>query len=90
MKPGDFDYALPPGQIAQHPAPERDQARLMVLNRKAGSVEHRFFSDLPEYLHSGDILVVNETQVLPARLIGKKESGERWRSSWFAKEKAGR
>ncbi len=75
MKLADFDYTLPPRQIAQFPAAERDQARLMVLNRKSGSLEHRLFSDLPDYLRSGDVLVVNETKVLPARLMGRKESG---------------
>jgi S-adenosylmethionine:tRNA ribosyltransferase-isomerase len=75
MKLGDFDYHLPPGLIAQHPAAKRGDSRLMVLNRGRSSWTHRSFSHLPEYLKAGDALVVNDTQVLPARLIGKKGSG---------------
>jgi len=75
MKLSDFDYHLPPGLIAQHPAAKRGDSRLMVLNRARASWEHRSFSHLPEYLKAGDALVVNDTQVLPARLIGKKGSG---------------
>jgi S-adenosylmethionine:tRNA ribosyltransferase-isomerase len=75
MKLQDFDYRLPQRLIAQQPAPVRDQARMMVLDRRTGSMDHRRFSDLPEYLHREEILVINETKVLPARLIGRKESG---------------
>ncbi|MGV8082386.1 MAG: tRNA preQ1(34) S-adenosylmethionine ribosyltransferase-isomerase QueA [Coriobacteriia bacterium] len=69
----DFDYILPPELIAQTPAEPRDSCRLMVLHREGGTIEHRIFSDLPEYLRPGDLLVVNETRVLPARLHGVKE-----------------
>ena len=75
MKLSDFDYRLPPGLIAQRPPARRGDSRLMVLSRGTASWEHRFFSNLPEYLKPGDALVVNDTKVIPARLIGKKESG---------------
>lgn len=71
----DFDYHLPQRLIAQQPARQRDQSRLMVLDRQTGAIVHRPFFDLPDYLDPGDVLVVNETKVLPARLMGKKESG---------------
>jgi len=77
MRLQDFDYYLPRRLIAQQPLPERDRSRLMVLNRGSASVDHRLFSDLPEYLQPGDVLVINETRVWPARLMGKKESGGR-------------
>ncbi|MGD0624302.1 MAG: tRNA preQ1(34) S-adenosylmethionine ribosyltransferase-isomerase QueA [Thermodesulfobacteriota bacterium] len=75
MKLQDFDYPLPRRRIAQQPAPARDQARLMVLDRRTGSMDHRLFSDLPQYLEPADAVVINETKVLPARLLGKKPSG---------------
>lgn len=75
MKLKDFDYPLPPQLIAQHPPEKRGDSRLMVVNRKSGTLEHRIFSQLPEHLQPGDVLVVNDTKVLPARLIGRKESG---------------
>ena len=75
MRLGDFDYSLPPALIAQHPPDRRGSSRLLVLDRKAGSRAHRAFQDIPEYLNPGDVLVVNDTRVLPARLIGRKESG---------------
>jgi S-adenosylmethionine:tRNA ribosyltransferase-isomerase len=75
MKLSDFDYHLPSGLIAQHPPAKRGNSRLMVLDRGTASWEHRSFSHLPDYLKAGDALVVNDTKVFPARLIGKKESG---------------
>ena len=75
MNPHDFDYPLPPELIAQEPASPRDQSRLMVLNRERGTVLHDRFSNLPEYLRPGDTVVLNDTKVWPARLLGKKESG---------------
>ncbi len=75
MKLSDFDYSLPSILIAQVPPARRGNSRLMVLDRKKGSWEHRSFAHLPDYLTPGDILVVNDTKVLPARLIGRKESG---------------
>jgi S-adenosylmethionine:tRNA-ribosyltransferase-isomerase (queuine synthetase) len=75
MKLLDFDYFLPKNLIAQHPAPRRVQSRLMVLDRGSRIWEHCSFSDLPRYLKPGDVLVLNETKVLPARLIGEKRTG---------------
>ena len=71
----DFQYRLPRNLIAQYPSRERDQSRLMVVHRDTGSLEHRTFSDLAEYLNEGDVLVVNDTKVLKARLLGRKETG---------------
>lgn len=71
----DFWFDLPPEQIAQEPAEPRDAARLMVLGRQDGHIEHRVFHDLPDLLHAGDLLVVNNSKVLPARLIGSKGTG---------------
>lgn len=72
MKTADFDFALPPELIAQHPVAQRDASRLMVLDRKAQRVSHRTFSDIAEYLLPGDLLVVNNTRVIPARVMGRK------------------
>lgn len=71
----DFSYELPPELIAQVPSPERTSSRLMVLNRKTQQIEHRQFSDLPAYLTKGDLLVLNNTKVIPARIIARRESG---------------
>lgn len=74
-----FDYHLPDHLIAQHPAARRDAARLLVVRRATGAVEHRVFADLPELLAPGDLLVLNDTKVLPARLVGRREAtGGRW------------
>jgi S-adenosylmethionine:tRNA ribosyltransferase-isomerase len=70
-----FDYALPPGCIAQHPAPERDAARLLVLERASGHLAHCHVRDLPELLRPDDLLVVNATRVVPAKLRGTKATG---------------
>jgi len=75
MKPGEFRFDLPERLIAQEPAAERDLSRLMVLDRKTGRREHRVFRDLPELLARGDLLVVNDTRVRPARLLGRKPTG---------------
>lgn len=76
MKLSDFDYHLPPELIAQRALPQRDQSRLLVLNRYSGKISHRFFRDIVDYLNPGDCLVLNETRVIPARLRGiKKVSG---------------
>jgi S-adenosylmethionine:tRNA ribosyltransferase-isomerase len=72
MQLSDFDYHLPEELIAQHPAEVRDQSRLLVLDRTAGTVAHRRFYDLPSYLVPGDTLVFNDTRVIPARLVGTK------------------
>lgn len=75
MKLSDFDYNLPKELIAQFPLEERDAARLLVLDRKKGTIEHRVFKDVTDYLKSDDLLVLNDTRVLPARLSGKRNSG---------------
>ncbi len=76
MRLSDFDYHLPSELIAQQPASQRDASRLLVLHRQAGRLEHRRFSDLPEYLKAGDLLIVNDTKVIPARLFGTFEDGK--------------
>ncbi len=73
MKLSDFDYDFPPKLIAQYSPPQRDRSRLLVLNRKEGEIEHRIFSQLSSYLNDGDLLVLNQTKVIPARLKGVKE-----------------
>ncbi|MEE8317668.1 MAG: S-adenosylmethionine:tRNA ribosyltransferase-isomerase, partial [Candidatus Omnitrophota bacterium] len=75
MKISDFDYNLPKGLIAQYPCKRRDESRLLVLDRHRGTIEHRIFKDIVEYLHKDDLLLLNDTKVIPARLIGKKETG---------------
>lgn len=75
MRIEEFDYNLPKSLIAQYPSPRRGESRLMVLSRTQSAIEHRNFGELPDYLRSGDLLVMNNTRVLPARLIGKKETG---------------
>jgi S-adenosylmethionine:tRNA ribosyltransferase-isomerase len=75
MDRADFQYRLPRNLIAQYPSRERDKSRLMVVHRDAGYIEHRTFCDLPEFLDEGDVLVVNDTKVLKAKLLGKKETG---------------
>ncbi len=75
MKTSDFYYELPERLIAQTPLERRDSSRLLHLDKKTGQVTHRHFYDLPEFLHEGDCLVLNDSRVLPARLFGKRESG---------------
>ena len=75
MKVSDFKYDLPEELIAQTPIEKRDESRLMVLDRKTKSIEHKKFKDILEYLKPGDVLVRNNTKVIPARLYGKKETG---------------
>ena len=72
MKTSDFDYDLPEELIAQEPAAERDGCRLLVMDRATGALEDRVFRDIAEYLRPGDLLVANETRVMPARLLGAK------------------
>ena len=73
MKTADFDYFLPQELIAQTPAEPRDHSRLLVYHRSDGSLEHRHFYDIIDYLRPGDALVINETRVIPARLLGVKD-----------------
>lgn len=75
MKTSDFYYDLPPELIAQTPIPQRDGSRLMTLNRRSGEVGHRHFYDLPELLNPGDCLILNDSRVLPARLLGNRLPG---------------
>jgi S-adenosylmethionine:tRNA ribosyltransferase-isomerase len=75
MKTADFDYHLPEGLIAQRPLPQRDASRLLVLHRQSGQLEHRQFSQVGDYLRPGDILVANDSRVIPARLYGRKPTG---------------
>lgn len=72
MRTSDFDYDLPPELIAQEPAADRDGCRLLVMDRRSGVLEDRVFRDIADYLHPGDLLVANETRVMPARLLGAK------------------
>ena len=73
MKTSDFDFDLPQELIAQTPLKDRDHSRLLVLDKETGSVEHKEFRNILDYLHSGDVLVINDTKVIPARLMGVKE-----------------
>ena len=73
MRTEDFDYFLPEELIAQSPLMDRDAARLLVLHKKTGEIEHKTFSDIIDYLNPGDALVINDTKVIPARIIGEKE-----------------
>ncbi|MDX1358690.1 MAG: tRNA preQ1(34) S-adenosylmethionine ribosyltransferase-isomerase QueA [Clostridia bacterium] len=72
MKKSDFSYELPDDLIAQQPAEKRDMSRLLVLDSKTGATEHRHFHDIIEYLNEGDCLVLNDTRVIPARLLGER------------------
>ncbi len=71
----DFDFELPTGLVAQYPLRQRDKARLLVLERKSGRVEHRSFCDLPEYTAKDDLLVLNDSRVVPARVNARRKSG---------------
>lgn len=73
MKLSDFYYELPQELIAQYPLKDRMQSRLLVYDRKTKNIEHRYFKDIIEYLNPGDCLVINDTKVIPARLLGKRE-----------------
>jgi S-adenosylmethionine:tRNA ribosyltransferase-isomerase len=77
MKTSDFDYFLPAEAIAQKPAEPRDSSRLLVLNHSSGAIEHRHFNDIITYLHPGDLLVLNQTRVIPARIHARKLTGGR-------------
>ena len=73
MKTDDFDYYLPEELIAQTPIKERDSSKLMILDKNTGEIKHEVFHNIIDYLHKGDVLVLNDTKVIPARLIGTKE-----------------
>ncbi len=89
MRTDAFDYDLPPHLIAQEPAAERDLSRLLVVRRAAGTIAHHVFRDLPGLLAPGDLLVLNDSRVVPARLLGRRErTGGRW-EGLFLREHAG-
>ena len=73
MKTDDFDYYLPEDLIAQTPLLKRDSSRLLVLDKNTGEISHRHFADIIDYLNKDDVLVINDTKVIPARLVGTKE-----------------
>lgn len=73
MKLSNFDFKLPPELLAEYPAENRDEARLMVVHRDSGEIEHRLFKDLIEYFDDGDSMIINNTKVFPARMYGNKE-----------------
>ena len=73
MRTDDFDFELPEELIAQTPLDKRDSSKLLVLNKNNGAIEHKYFTDIIDYLQSGDVLVLNDTKVIPARLYGVKE-----------------
>lgn len=75
LRTSDFDFHLPPEQVAQAPSERRDRSRLLVVDRATGELRHRHFADLAEMVPPGDALVLNETRVFPARLLGRRESG---------------
>ena len=75
MKKSEFNFELPEELIAQTPLQQRDQSRLMHLDRATGAIEHRHFFELPDLLRKGDCLVLNDSRVLPARLLGVRTSG---------------
>ena len=77
MKTSDFDYNLPESSIAQTPIEPRDSSRLLVLHRDTAEIEHRIFRDIAQYLRPGDLLVLNQTRVIPARIYARKETGGR-------------
>jgi S-adenosylmethionine:tRNA ribosyltransferase-isomerase len=77
VKTSDFDYNLPESSIAQTPAEPRDSSRLLVLDRESGTLEHRIFRDVRDYLRPGDLLVLNQTRVIPARIYARKDTGGR-------------
>ena len=85
MKIEEFDYHLPKSLIAQRPSSERGASRLMVVHQETGVIEHRSFQEIIHYLHPGDLLTVNNTRVLPARLVGRKDTGGRCEVLLFPK-----
>src|SRR5205085_7954862 len=75
MRTSDFDFHLPPERIAQRPLARRDESRLMVVDRQSGTIAHRQFRDLIDLIPAGDVLVLNRTRVVRARLLGTRSSG---------------
>src|SRR5512133_2620623 len=77
MQTSDFNYDLPESSIAQSPVEPRDSSRLLVLHRNTGELDHRSFREVGDYLRAGDLLVLNKTRVIPARIYARKETGGR-------------
>ena len=73
MKLSEFKIDVPEELIASHPSENRDECRLMVIDRETGKIEHRMFKDILEYFDDGDVMILNDTRVFPARLYGNKE-----------------
>ena len=73
MKLSQFKFNLPKELLAEHPAKNRDESRLMVVNRKTGKIEHKVFKDIINYFDNGDVMIMNDTKVFPARMYGNKE-----------------
>ncbi|MBW3597356.1 MAG: tRNA preQ1(34) S-adenosylmethionine ribosyltransferase-isomerase QueA [Planctomycetes bacterium] len=85
-----YDYELPEELIAQHPLPTRSDARLLVVDRRSGALTHTHVRDLPEFLRPADSLVLNDTRVIPARLVGRRTAtGGRWRGLFLAADERG-
>ena len=83
MKTSDFDFHLPQELIAQTPLQSRDQSRMLVCDRSSGAFSHHSFHELPDFLNSGDVLVINRSRVIPARLLGtKRGTGVAWRNKY--------
>jgi S-adenosylmethionine:tRNA ribosyltransferase-isomerase len=90
MQPNFLDYDLPPQRIAQHPSAKRDHSRLMLVRRADHALEHHVFHELPELLQPGDLLVLNDTRVIPARLLGRRErTGGKWEGLFLASDPDG-
>ena len=90
MNTADFDYALPPELVAQRPLAQRDASRLMVLQRENQTIGHRAFGDILDYFQAGDILVANNSRVIPARLYGRKPTGGKVEILLLSQQKNGR
>jgi S-adenosylmethionine:tRNA ribosyltransferase-isomerase len=90
MRTSDFDYTLPPESIAQTPVEPRDASRLLILHRETGTLEHVHFRDIGSFLHPADLLVINRTRVIPARLFARKSTGGRVEVLLLRREEIGR
>jgi S-adenosylmethionine:tRNA ribosyltransferase-isomerase len=85
-----YEYDLPRDLVAQHPLPRRSDARLMVVSRDDGTIDHRHIRDLPEILRANDCLVFNDTRVIPARLVGRRDrTGARWTGLFLSADEHG-
>ncbi|HBJ37416.1 MAG TPA: S-adenosylmethionine:tRNA ribosyltransferase-isomerase, partial [Planctomycetaceae bacterium] len=81
----DYDFELPREQIAQHPLPNRTDAKLMLVDRKTGEIDHAHVRDLPDYIHAGDAVVLNNSRVVPAKLVGyRAQTRGRWQGLFLA------